>query len=263
MADWKQITARIRRARTSKDPAAQLSALYEKTHDAMVAFELAKYFESTALNADAAKWYAIAAERFRRADWKTKAQEAAVRLGGIAGATPESTFTQEDAASVTTTAVPMPDPGLPFEQTAAAFSSIAGSGTSGTTSDISTGVEAPAAELTAETNLQSASPRLSAGANPDEKRRRTRGRRGGRNRRKDAPVTGSDASTPVAASSRTSAAHSSQSRRSQPRSESPAASDITEPDQRPATHSRAMPTLPIETLPELAGGGPKGRYGDP
>ncbi len=38
MADWKQITARIRRARTGKDPAAQLSALYEKTQDAMVAF---------------------------------------------------------------------------------------------------------------------------------------------------------------------------------------------------------------------------------
>jgi hypothetical protein len=54
MADWKQITARIRRARTSKDPAGQLSALYEKTHDAMVAFELAKYFETSANNAEAA-----------------------------------------------------------------------------------------------------------------------------------------------------------------------------------------------------------------
>ena len=82
MADWKQITARIRRARTSKDPAVQLSALYEKTHDAMAAFELAKFFETTGVNADAAKWYGVAAERFRRADWKVKAQEAAVRLGG-------------------------------------------------------------------------------------------------------------------------------------------------------------------------------------
>ncbi|HEY8715170.1 MAG TPA: hypothetical protein VIM00_07295, partial [Candidatus Acidoferrum sp.] len=62
MADWKQITARIRRARTSKDPAGQLSALYEKTRDAMVAFELAKYFETSAQNADASKWYATAAE---------------------------------------------------------------------------------------------------------------------------------------------------------------------------------------------------------
>src|SRR5438093_8720156 len=82
MTDWKQITARIRRARTSKDPAGQLSNLFQKTRDAMVAFELAKYFESSGQNADAAKWYSAAAERFRRADWKIKAQEAAVRLGG-------------------------------------------------------------------------------------------------------------------------------------------------------------------------------------
>src|SRR6266404_4490287 len=88
MADWKQITARIRRARTSKDPAGQLSNLYEKTRDGMVAFELAKYFETSGQNADAAKWYSAAAERFRRADWKTKAQEAAVRLGGAPGEIP-------------------------------------------------------------------------------------------------------------------------------------------------------------------------------
>src|SRR5207249_6301102 len=85
MTDWKQITARIRRARTSKDPAGQLSNLFQKTRDAMVAFELAKYFEFSGQNADAAKWYSAAAQRFRRADWKTKAQEAAVRLGGAPG----------------------------------------------------------------------------------------------------------------------------------------------------------------------------------
>src|SRR5271155_4823744 len=81
MADWKQITARIRRARTGKDPVGQLSNLYEKTRDAMVAFELARYFETAGQNPEAAKWYLAAADRFRRADWKTKAQEAAVRLG--------------------------------------------------------------------------------------------------------------------------------------------------------------------------------------
>ena len=81
MADWKQITARIRRARTGKDPVGQLSNLFEKTRDAMVAFELARYFETAGQNPEAAKWYLAAADRFRRADWKTKAQEAAVRLG--------------------------------------------------------------------------------------------------------------------------------------------------------------------------------------
>lgn len=86
MTDWKQITARIRRARTGKDPAGQLSALFAKTRDAMVAFELARYFESTGNNDDAGKWYLAAAERFRRADWKTKAQESATRLGATMAA---------------------------------------------------------------------------------------------------------------------------------------------------------------------------------
>jgi hypothetical protein len=86
MTDWKQITARIRRARTGKDPAGQLSSLFSKTRDAMVAFELARYFESTGNTDDAGRWYLTAAERFRRADWKTKAQESATRLGATVAA---------------------------------------------------------------------------------------------------------------------------------------------------------------------------------
>ncbi len=86
MSDWKQITARIRRARTGKDPAGQLSTLFARTRDAMVAFELARYYESVNNNDDAGKWYLTAAERFRRADWKTKAQESATRLGATVAA---------------------------------------------------------------------------------------------------------------------------------------------------------------------------------
>lgn len=86
MADWKQITARIRRARSGKDPAGQLANLFSKTRDAMVAFELARYFESKGNTADAGRWYLTAAERFRRADWKTKAQESATRLGATEAA---------------------------------------------------------------------------------------------------------------------------------------------------------------------------------
>lgn len=86
MADWKQITARIRRARSGKDPAGQLTNLFSKTRDAMVAFELARYFESKGNTADAGRWYLTAAERFRRADWKTKAQESATRLGATEAA---------------------------------------------------------------------------------------------------------------------------------------------------------------------------------
>src|SRR3989475_8896455 len=125
MADWKQITARIRRARTSKDPAGQLSNLYEKTRDGMVAFELAKYFETSGQNADAAKWYSAAAERFRRADWKTKAQEAAVRLGGVPGEIPLETATPSGGDfSFKSPPVTTPEPSLPFQQDATALESM-------------------------------------------------------------------------------------------------------------------------------------------
>lgn len=102
MADWKQITARIRRARTGKDPAAQLTNLFAKTRDAMVAFELARYFESVGNTADAGRWYLTASERFRRSDWKTKAQESATRLGATEPAeipAPVSKPAEEPAAS--------------------------------------------------------------------------------------------------------------------------------------------------------------------
>src|SRR4029077_15554884 len=117
MTDWKQITARIRRARTSKDPAGQLSNLYQKTRDAMVAFELAKFFETSGQNADAAKWYSAAAERFRRADWKVKAQEAAVRLGGAPCEIPlEVGAPQAEEFALTPPTVSVQEPNLPFEQ---------------------------------------------------------------------------------------------------------------------------------------------------
>jgi hypothetical protein len=155
MADWKQITARIRRARTGKDPAGQLSNLYQKTRDAMVAFELAKFFETAGQSSEAAKWYSTAAERFRRADWKTKAQEAAVRLGGSAPTADTPVFSGDSRPSVPV--LPAPEPGLPFEETATTFEAIV----------------APAAEISA--GDVSESPRRGA---------RRRGRRGGRNRRK-------------------------------------------------------------------------------
>jgi hypothetical protein len=82
MADWRQIQARIRRAKAGKDPLGQLTSLYEKFHDAMVAYELGTLKEAAGDRDDAARWYAIAAERFRRSDWKQKAQAALERLAG-------------------------------------------------------------------------------------------------------------------------------------------------------------------------------------
>jgi len=256
MADWKQITARIRRARTSKDPAGQLSALYEKTHDAMVAFELAKYFETSAMNADAAKWYSAAAERFRRADWKTKAQEAAVRLGAEPGANASSA-----EASSLLLPVPVPEPGMPFEQSAVAFEAIVSNAVSELVSEQGGAVKSSLAETAAKTESSASeegaeSTAASTDVDSDEKRRRRRGRRGGRNRRK----VGSAADT--AGSSRLPSTPNA--RRGATTTPSSTSSDAIPSEAEPPQKTRRpMPPLPVEPLPESTTPGPRGRYGDP
>src|SRR4029077_1452266 len=111
MADWKQITARIRRARTGKDPVAQLSNLFEKTNDAMVAFELARHLETTGQNAEAAKWYTTAGDRFRRADWKATAHETVPRQNGPPPVQNREVELREGpAAAEDISPVPVPEP---------------------------------------------------------------------------------------------------------------------------------------------------------
>jgi hypothetical protein len=83
MADWRQIQARIRKAKNSPDAHAKLSELYQRTRDGMVAWELALVQEKAELKDDAVKWYTIAAERFRRSEWRKKAEEALTRLGAM------------------------------------------------------------------------------------------------------------------------------------------------------------------------------------
>ena len=230
MADWKQITARIRRARTSKDPAGQLSNLFQKTRDAMVAFELARHFETAGSNADAVKWYSTAAERFRRADWKTKAQEALVRLGG-----PAETVSLEGAPQATSDFVltppplepePASAPELPFEP----------------------GVPNPEPVALSESSAASTAPAAAHGG------KRRRGRRGGRNRRKPGPAQ----ELAVAPSPRPPEIPA-------PRRGLPPAvfAQPSEPVPPRRVDDRAVPRVPVEPSTEAGAAGPKGRYGDP
>jgi hypothetical protein len=233
MADWKQITARIRRARTSKDPALQLSNLFQKTRDAMVAFELGKFFETSGQNADAAKWYSAAAERFRRSDWKTKAQESAVRLGAVPGEIPvEVAAPATDDFQLTAPAVAEPEPSLPFDQNAEALESAVA---------VSSEIQRAAA---------------SAGTAPEtaDQKRRRRGRRGGRNRRKGGAVK--EAASAAVPSRDESPA-------SRPGLPSAVFADSEEPAPPRVTHSRAIPSLPMEPSSEAGAPSVKGRYGDP
>jgi hypothetical protein len=229
MADWKQITARIRRARTSKDPAGQLSNLFEKTRDAMVAFELARHFETAGQDGDAVKWYSTAAERFRRADWRTKAQEAITRLGGQPAA-PEGSTEGSETISLASQVMAVPEPASPFEQSAAVF-------------------EAAAASSDAVAAAEPVPPAEPEPAGPPGRRRR--GRRGGRGRRRKSPAD-------KPATTRASAP-ATESRSARP---TPAADESVEPRSARSPESPAL-RLPVESTPDSGGIAARGRFGDP
>jgi hypothetical protein len=229
MADWKQITARIRRARNGKDPTAQLSNLYQKTRDAMVAFELARYLETSGQNSEAAKWYSTAADRFRRADWKSKAQQAAERLGGLPS---EGVPTSDGGDEFNVPPISIPEPGLPFAQNAAAFESII---TPAQTPEISEASESQKSQT-----------------NGGPSRRRHRGRRGGRNRRKSVKTTGPSLSTPSDSVTLT-------------RQPTPPPPVDVAPESRFSRVAESVPAARIssETAAESATPPLRGRYGDP
>jgi hypothetical protein len=169
MADWRQIQARIRKAKSSSDPPAQLAEIYERTRDAMVAFELAVWQEKAGDNAEAARWYTTAAQRFRRAQWRTKAEEALTRLGApIPAATSE-------AIAETTSA----EPG---EAASAATTTTAAAGDQATEVVIEI-----SAELTEEQSMPSTATAPVTGGSSEgaqQKKKRRRGRRGGRGRQR-------------------------------------------------------------------------------
>ena len=226
MADWKQITARIRRARGSKDPAGQLTLLYEKTKDAMVAFELGRHFEIVREPAQAIQWYQSAYSRFRRGDWKTKSGEAIARLGGELPVEPQPKGINKAPALEATlaTVVTAPEPALPFEQNAEAFESLVAVGS------VNPPAEAPASDTA-----------------PGDKKRRRRGRRGGRNRNQKAL-------TSQASVNSASRPH---------RERVPAAVEPVEIAPPRSADARSIPRVPVEQLPESASSGVRGRFGDP
>jgi hypothetical protein len=201
----------------------------------MVAFELAKYFETSGQNADAAKWYSAAAERFRRADWKIKAQEAAVRLGGAAGELPlEAAAPPKGEFALTPPPDLTPEPSLPFEQNAEALeSSVA---------------------FSSEIQQAAESSPVAPGSSEPERKSRRRGRRGGRNRRKGG-IPRDSASAP---------GPHFQEAPAPARGLPPAVfADSAEPAVSRVTQSGAIPSLPVESIGDPGGPSVKGRYGDP
>jgi len=180
MADWRQIQARIRKAKNSPDAATKLNELYQRTRDGMVAWELAAIEEKAEHIGEAGRWYTIAAQRFRRADWRKKAEEALTRLGMEIPAQPapgeelsrnlvDSIASRNLAENAESAAEAVPAEDSSDDEPEEAPEEAAEEGMALADGD------APA--------LQSAAPGNSD-ATGNGKRKRRRGRRGGRGRRR-------------------------------------------------------------------------------
>lgn len=168
MADWRQIQARIRKAKNSPEAPAKLSDLYQRTRDAMVAWELGAIEEKAEHKDEAVNWYTIAAQRFRRADWKKKAEEALTRLGvalpPAQAETPMKEHAEEGAEETAETFRAAPEIEEPQEERL----------------PLALG-EIPLMEAPSEAPLQ---PAETTAGGEGIKRKRRRGRRGGRGRRR-------------------------------------------------------------------------------
>jgi hypothetical protein len=197
MADWRQIQARIRKAKNSPDASSKLSELYQRTRDAMVAWELGAIEEKAGHNEEAGRWYIISAQRFRRADWKKKAEEALARLG-----------------------IELPPPG-----TEAAAAPVPAQSRSAAREESESAVQIPViaeiSDFSTETNgataNSSAAEAEAAGSTPNAdgtKKKRRRGRRGGRGRHRKggAPASSGLPSKAFAESSAPSEARKQSSR---------------------------------------------------
>ena len=189
MANWRQVQGRIRRARTSADPIGKLTELFQKTRDAMVAFEAGALEEKAGRNEEAIRWFTAAAERFRRADWKKKAADALTRLGapvpeGLPASAPTSAEPAEHAASEGRE-------NFADEETAEESEPIGNLETkkSGVNLEPEVIHEDPQDQIFNRERPPTAAARGTSQAQPGERRGRRRGRRGGRrHKRRDAPA---------------------------------------------------------------------------
>lgn len=250
MADWRQIQARIRKAKNAADAHAKLSELYQRTRDAMVAWELGVIEEKAGQIEEAVKWYKTAVERFRRADWKKKAEDALTRLGAEVPTTNAESAAEHSAAERAESLEVRATPGREEEEPILALGEIPGNEP-----------EAAPGE----------SPSPAAASSPDGlHKKRRRGRRGGRGRRrKGGAETSRLPSQAFAESSDAASAHHATAAPPAPSQrpsfpersrslpfERPAPSPAPQETRRPAPVEAPPPMLPSERTAH-------GRAGDP
>ncbi len=196
VGNWKQVQARIRKARTGADAPVKLEQLFLKTRDAMVAFELAKVHEQGERQAEALDWYRKAYEHFRRDEWRTKAADAIQRLGGTppAGmeAAPRESVPDPPPAAAEPKVVPTPHhwAALPDRLFAETGMAPRTSSEPGESADSTGGMTEDSVPQPGNTAPVLSPPGQPAAARDDSQggKRRRRGRRGGRRHRRGANV---------------------------------------------------------------------------
>src|SRR6266851_3206141 len=246
VSDWRQIQARIRKARTSADPPGQLSALYERTHDAMVAFELAQLYEKAGTTPEAVRWFTTAVERFRRPQWKLKAEEGLVRLGAPIPVTPAAI---PGVAVSETTAEPV----TRLEPIIAEFSEEQSNETE---QEMNEGEQESVFEQPPAAAAASAVAQPSE-TGPDHRRRR-RGRRGGRGRHKGMRTAAPASAAPAAPPAPPSMFDRVAEPRTFPSARSAAPAEFTESRVRDPEPARSF-----ETAPTGSSSSSRVRSGDP
>jgi len=269
VGNWQQVQARIRKAKTSADPTGQLAALYSRTRDAMAAYELAVVQEHSGNREQAVEWYTVAVQRFRRQEWKKKAEDALVRLGAPVPAALDPTAASEPGAADSSLPTSVSVPGdAGASEPSADDSSIASQDSEPTlfgSGDFNLHEE-PADAAPATTDAQA---RPAAAAGPDGlRRKRRRGRRGGRGRRRKPGAAGTG--TAAAAAPTTTATTAART----PVPPAAAAADQSAEDEAPARSTPfAVPPprreSPVTFLrepdapPASTSFLPRGRPGDP
>lgn len=239
MANWRQIQGRIRRARTSAEPLAKLAELFQKTRDAMVAFEAATLEEKAGRTDEAVRWYTVAAERFRRADWRMKAAEALTRLGAPV---PEALSSLPAASTSDSASVPEENEVSGNIAPPAEREPGAESEGSGADSEV-------AAETSAPTAKEGAAP-----ARPGERHGRRRGRRGGRRHKRHGAAASPGAA--AAATAKPSEAHTAMPRTQVSRTQGTPrlAESVFATPGRPASEAESRPEPAIARfVPEPTG----------
>jgi hypothetical protein len=139
----------------------------------MVAFELAQLHEKAGTIPEAVRWFTTAAERFRRPQWKQKAEEGLVRLGApipVAPAIPAGVAVSETTSETVTQLEPIISEFSDDDSNDAEQELTEGTQETVFEQPVVEGAAAPATAQPSE-------------AGPDRRRRR-RGRRGGRGRHK-------------------------------------------------------------------------------